>query len=63
MFEVVDGSLTVAATCEVYFSGQPFVVKLLETRGGETKRVKKGDNDGTLVLLTAAKKRSKTRSD
>ncbi len=56
MFEVVDSAMSVAATREVCFHGQPFVVKLHEVRGQETKRIKKGDSDGTIVLLTAEKK-------
>ncbi len=56
MFEVVDGSLSVAATREVCFHGLPYSRKLIETRGKETKLLKKGDSDGTLVLLSAEKK-------
>jgi hypothetical protein len=56
MFEVIDGSLSVAATREVCFHGQPFVVKLHEQRGKEAKRINKGESDGTLVLLSAEKK-------
>lgn len=56
MFEVIDASLSVAATREVCFHGQPFVVKLHEQRGKETKRIKKGESDGTIVLLSAEKK-------
>ena len=56
MFEVIDSSMSVAATREVCFHGMPFVVKLHEVRGKETKRIKKGDSDGTIVLLSAEKK-------
>jgi hypothetical protein len=56
MFEVIDSAMSVAATREVCFTGQPFVVKLHEQRGKETKRIKKGDSDGTIVLLSAEKK-------
>jgi hypothetical protein len=56
MFEVIDGSLSVAATREVCFTGKPFVIKLIETRGTETKRLKRGDSDGTISLLSAVKK-------
>jgi hypothetical protein len=55
MFEVTDAALSVAATREVCFHGQPFAVKLRETRGGETKLLKKGQTDGSLVLLSAGK--------
>lgn len=56
MFEVIDSAMSVAATREVCFHGQPFVVKLHEVRGKETKRIKKGDSDGTIVLLSAEKR-------
>ena len=55
MFEVIDGSLSVAATREVCFTGNPYVVRLHETRGKDTRLIKKGQVDGTIVLLTAAK--------
>ncbi len=56
MFEVTDGSLSVAATREVCFTGKPFAVKLRETRGADTKTLKKGQTDGSLVLLSAEKR-------
>ncbi len=56
MFEVIDSSMSVAATREVCFHGMPFVVKLHETRGKVTTRIKKGECDATLVLLSAEKK-------
>jgi hypothetical protein len=53
MFEVIDSKFSVAATREVCHNGKPFMVKLFEQRGKEIKRIRKGDSDGTIVLLTA----------
>ncbi len=57
MFEVVDSSLSVAATREICFTGMPYVIKLTETRGKETKVLKKGQTDGTIVILSASEKK------
>jgi hypothetical protein len=56
MFEVVDGSLTVAATREVCFHGQPFKVKVREKRGADEKKLQRGEGGGDLALLGAGKK-------
>jgi Pectate lyase superfamily protein len=53
MFEVIDGSLSVAATREVCFHGKPYSLKLVDTRGNETKRITKANGHGTIAILSA----------